>query len=91
MVSEAKRVKLDLGGLPEPRRSTSFPPTPMSEGDSSRPLVLDTVEADAPAAVDPKRTRFKSKPKLSDPSFREMPYTFLELDDPILISLHRST
>jgi multisite-specific tRNA:(cytosine-C5)-methyltransferase len=53
--------------------------------------VLDTVEADAPAAVDPKRTRFKSKPKLSDPSFREMPYTFLELDDPILISLHRST
>ncbi|KAG1859569.1 S-adenosyl-L-methionine-dependent methyltransferase [Suillus subalutaceus] len=86
VVPEAKKVKLDLGGLPEPQQSASFPPTPMSEDDDSRPLVLDTVEADAQAASDTKKTTFKGKPKLSDPSFKEMPYTFLEPNDPTLIS-----
>lgn len=85
-VPEAKKVKLDLDGLPESQPSASFPPTPMSEDDSSRPLVLDTVEADVQAVTDTKNTTFKGKPKLSDPSFKEMPYTFLEPNDPTLIS-----
>lgn len=85
-VPEAKKVKLDLGGLPEPQPSASCPPTPMSEDDSSHPLVLDTVEADVQAVTDTKRPTFKGKPKLSDPSFKEMPYTFLEPNDPTLIS-----
>ncbi|KAG2029107.1 hypothetical protein BDR03DRAFT_1018892 [Suillus americanus] len=85
-VPEAEKVKLDLGGLPEPQASVSVPPTPVSEDDGSRPLMLDTVEADAQAVTETKKTIFKGKPKLSDPSFKEMPYTFLEPDDPTLIS-----
>ncbi|KAG1737380.1 S-adenosyl-L-methionine-dependent methyltransferase [Suillus lakei] len=85
-IPEAKKVKLDLGGLPEPQQSASFPPTPKSEDDSSRPLVLDTVEADVQVASDTKKATFKGKPKLSDPSFKEMPYTFLEPNDPTLLS-----
>ncbi|KAG1781002.1 hypothetical protein EV702DRAFT_1250552 [Suillus placidus] len=74
-VPEAKKAKLDLGGLPEPQQSPSFPPTPMSEDDSSRPLISDALEADVQAASDTKKLQS-----------REMPYTFLESNDPTLIS-----
>src|SRR6267154_3787003 len=84
-VPEAKKAKLDLSGPPEPQESDSYPPTPMSEDDGSRPLVLDTIEPDAQASK-AKTVAWKGKPKISDPSFKEMPYTFLELDDPTLIS-----
>jgi multisite-specific tRNA:(cytosine-C5)-methyltransferase len=85
-VPEAKKVKLDIVSLPEPQQSASFPPTPMSEDDSSRPLISDTLEADVQAVSDTNKTTFKGKPKLSDPSFKEMPYTFLEPNDPTLLS-----
>ncbi|KAG1722855.1 hypothetical protein EDB19DRAFT_1954364 [Suillus lakei] len=60
-VPEAKKVKLDLGGLPEPQQNVR-------------------------AASDTKKATFKGKPKFSDPSFKEMPYTFLEPNDPTLLS-----
>jgi hypothetical protein len=85
-VPEAKKFKLDLVGLPEPQQSASFPPTPMSEDNSSRPLISDTLEADVQVVSDMKKTTFKGKPKLSDPSFKEMPYTFLKPNDPTLLS-----
>ncbi|KAG1850171.1 hypothetical protein F4604DRAFT_1934623 [Suillus subluteus] len=44
-----------------------------------------TLEAGAQAVTDTKKTTFKSKPKLSESSFKEMPYTFLEPNDPTLI------
>ncbi|KAG1723946.1 hypothetical protein EDB19DRAFT_2043644 [Suillus lakei] len=58
----------------------------MSEDDSSRPLVLDTIEADVQAAYNTKKTTFKGKPKLSNPSFKELPYTFLKSNNPTLTS-----
>jgi len=83
-VPEAKKVKLDLSVPPEFQES--FPPTPMSEDDGSHPLVLATVETEAQDSSKTEKVSLRGKFKISDPSFKEMPYTFLEPNDPALIS-----
>ncbi|OAX37510.1 S-adenosyl-L-methionine-dependent methyltransferase [Rhizopogon vinicolor AM-OR11-026] len=84
-VPEAKKVKLDLSVTPG-SQDVSIPPTPMSEDDGSRPVVSDTVETEAQDSSKMEKTLLRGKSKISDPSFKEMPYTFLEPYDPALIS-----
>jgi multisite-specific tRNA:(cytosine-C5)-methyltransferase len=81
-VPEAKKVKLDIVSLPELQQSASFPPTPMSEDDSLRPLISDTLEADVQAVSDTNKSTFKGKPKHTDPSYKHMPNTDHEPKEP---------
>lgn len=85
-VPEAKKLKLDLSVSPVSQEGGSFPPTPMSEDDRSRPLVSDTIETEAQNSSKTETVPLRGKLKISDPSFKEMPYTFLEPSDPVLIS-----
>jgi multisite-specific tRNA:(cytosine-C5)-methyltransferase len=77
-VPESKKLKLETNVSPnEPREppsasTSSAEPTPAIDDDDPTP-----VENEPPTAR-------PTKPRLADPSFKEMPYTMLSPDDPAL-------
>lgn len=86
-VTESKKLKLETNvALNEPEELpsasiSSSEPTIIMEGDAA-------VTEDEPVAERPHPTpaTHTQKPRVADPSFKEMPYTFLSPDDPALVT-----
>ncbi|KAG9311645.1 S-adenosyl-L-methionine-dependent methyltransferase [Chiua virens] len=86
-VSDSKKLKLDTRLPSDEHEDVSS--AGMSSAEPSTAVVGDDTTTDRA------RNGHASKPKLADPSFKEMPYTFLQPDDPALVTciqqLHLTT
>ncbi|KAH0834903.1 S-adenosyl-L-methionine-dependent methyltransferase [Lanmaoa asiatica] len=85
-IPESKKLKLDTnispnepGEVPSASMSSAEPTTAI-EGDT--PIIEDEPTTERP----PTQTAHTNKPRVADPSFKEMPYTFLSPDDPALVT-----
>lgn len=81
-VPEGKKLKLETNissNEPEEVPSASMPSAEAVEDDAT--IVEDEPATERPRAAP---TAHTNKPRVADPSFKEMPYTFLSPDDPAL-------
>lgn len=87
VVQDGKKLKLETNiSSNEPEE---VPSASMSSAEPTTAIGDDaTIVEDEPATERPRTapTAHTNKPRVTDPSFKEMPYTFLPPDDPALMT-----